>query len=294
MPVIGEGKHVVIEDILFATDFSEASAAALTWAKALAKHYESNLRVVHVLKPDAEAETAMVSRKLEDLQSELSAEEIPSRAEVLHGRFVGNEIAKYGQQHRPGLIVVGTTGARKLERLLLGSTAESVLRHTRCPVVTVGPMVAPLPDTKLAMRRILFATDFNAWSAISALYALSVAAEHGSHISLCYVNPGPRTNTDAEMKLQAKFREELRSMVPEETMDWCTPEFVVERGDPADQIVHLARSRSADLIVLGEHPASGVSTHLPPGIAFRVIAAAPCPVLTIRSPRSSSWATVVI
>jgi nucleotide-binding universal stress UspA family protein len=54
-------------------------------------------------------------------------------------------------------------------------------------------------------------------------------------------------------------------------------------GDPSSQIVRTARSLRADMIVLGTHGRRGVSRFLLGSVAERVIATAPCPVLTVRA-----------
>jgi nucleotide-binding universal stress UspA family protein len=54
-------------------------------------------------------------------------------------------------------------------------------------------------------------------------------------------------------------------------------------GDPSAQIVRTARSTRADLIVIGTHGRRGVSKFLLGSVAERVIATAPCPVLTVRT-----------
>ena len=54
-------------------------------------------------------------------------------------------------------------------------------------------------------------------------------------------------------------------------------------GDPSLQIVRTARSARADVIVIGTHGRRGVSRFLLGSVAERVVATAPCPVLTVRA-----------
>lgn len=53
-------------------------------------------------------------------------------------------------------------------------------------------------------------------------------------------------------------------------------------GDPAEQIVRAARTKHADLIVLGTHGRTGLNRFFVGSVAQRVIASAPCPVVTVR------------
>jgi len=71
-------------------------------------------------------------------------------------------------------------------------------------------------------------------------------------------------------------------MAPEDIQSKCKAGYIVEYGNASDEILELAKKQSADLIILGAHPASAIVTHFAFGIAFRVIAGATCPVLTIR------------
>jgi len=70
---------------------------------------------------------------------------------------------------------------------------------------------------------------------------------------------------------------------------WCQPEAVVEYGNPAAEILEVAKQRGADLIVLGVRDANkrmGAATHLEWSTAHKVVAQATCPVLTVRGQRA--------
>jgi nucleotide-binding universal stress UspA family protein len=58
---------------------------------------------------------------------------------------------------------------------------------------------------------------------------------------------------------------------------------LLEPGGPADRIVRIARSRRADVIVMGTHGRTGITRAVIGSVAARVIAAAPCPVITVRA-----------
>jgi nucleotide-binding universal stress UspA family protein len=80
---------------------------------------------------------------------------------------------------RMDLIVMGTHGAAGIERLLIGSVAEKVLRRAACPVITV-PRLAPDPAGGITLGTILCAIDFSPSSALALRYASSFAERaHG-------------------------------------------------------------------------------------------------------------------
>ena len=65
------------------------------------------------------------------------------------------------EKQKTDLIVMGTHGRKGVSRALLGSTAEEIFRKASCPVLTVGPHVSQNTERRLAMKQILFATDFS-------------------------------------------------------------------------------------------------------------------------------------
>ena len=77
----------------------------------------------------------------------------------------------------------------------------------------------------------------------------------------------------------------LRTLVPEDAEFWRDPRYFVERGVASDKILEVAERIPASLIVLGVSKPTGVpgaATHLGIGLAHKVVAAAACPVLTVR------------
>jgi nucleotide-binding universal stress UspA family protein len=147
-----------IQKILVATDFSEASVAAVHQAAELAEIFGARITVMHVVEdplgytgqlylPEAEA----VRKSLTDaarmqLDKVLTTEEVARWRGSLQLRtgtpYV--EIVRLAEDHGVDLIVVGTHGRGALSHMLLGSVAEKVVRNATCPVLTV-PQAKPAP-----------------------------------------------------------------------------------------------------------------------------------------------------
>src|SRR5579864_1685821 len=213
MAVIEE-KHVTLEvskataislgNVLFATDFSDTSEAALPYAAAISRRFGSTLHTAHVISEanlllmtggvdyvsmgtiyeDAHTEA---KERIEEVTARL--EGIPNRAYVRHGQ-VWKNLAEIIAENEIDLIVVGTHGRTGLGKLLLGSVAEDILRHAWCPVLTVGPKVegrAKLPafpakgrdlaPPELEIRQILYTTNFSRNSLGVAPLAIGLAEE---------------------------------------------------------------------------------------------------------------------
>lgn len=144
--------------ILCPIDFSDASSAALRYAEDLASKSGSELIIAHAFsRPatwDSQGQTEPSDRSLRDRFHAVSCN-VPFR-HVMHAGPPGPVICWLAQENDCDLIIMGTHGRTGLKHLLLGSTAEYVLQHARCPVLSVRqrasdeprlsePIVMPIP-----------------------------------------------------------------------------------------------------------------------------------------------------
>jgi nucleotide-binding universal stress UspA family protein len=312
MKVLELSSHtgISLKNVLFATDFSEASEAAFPYAAAISRRYDSQLHVAHIVSPASyiipsqpgdpitldsihEAALADVRQRMETLASHL--EPFPHHAHVREGE-VWESLSAIVRAHEIDLLVVGTHGRTGVEKLLLGSKAEEILRLAPCPVLTVGPKIAgraklpiiegdgkELTPVEISVRQIVYATDFSRESLAAAPFATSLAQEFQAKLTLLHViqkfDDIGRRPRPIDIALQR-----LEKLVPEEASLWCSPKPSVQLGPPAGCILKEALESKADLIVLGVKSAEGqlgAATHLPWATAHKVIAQAHCPVLTI-------------
>lgn len=301
---------ISVKNVLFATDFSATSEAAMPYAAAICRRFGSTLHTVHVLSDasllmmtggvdyvsmstiyeDARGETEF---KLDQISDRLQG--IPHRDYVRHGQ-VWKSLAEIIGENQIDLVVLGTHGRSGLGKLLLGSVAEDILRHAPCPVLTVGPKVsgrAKLPGfptqgrdispVELELRQILFATNLAPYSRFVAQAAVSLAEEFRARLTLLHVIED-YTHVASRRGLMEDRVCRLHSLVPHDATLQYVPETVLEFGLAAERILKVAADREADIIVLGARAsAQAGSTHLPWSTAHQVIAQAHCPVLTVRS-----------
>jgi nucleotide-binding universal stress UspA family protein len=137
---------IALRQILLPTDFSEASTAALTYARAFAGIFQASLHILHVVE-DVYAAWEAVPFILEDIEkgaklqldallTKAEQEQFRSQSVVCRGSpFV--EIVRYAREHEIDLIVMGTHGRGPIAHMLMGSVAEKVVRKAPCPVLTV-------------------------------------------------------------------------------------------------------------------------------------------------------------
>jgi len=298
-----------VKNVLFATDFSPTSEAALPYAAAVCRRFGSTLHLAHVLSDagllmmtggvdyvsmgtlydDAHSEA---KEKLEQVSLRLGG--VPHRCYVRHGA-VWKNLAGIVEENHVDMIVVGTHGRTGLGKLLLGSVAEDILRHAGCPVLTVGPKIsghARIPALQgnahdvapadLDLRQIIFATNFAPNAARAAAGAVSLAEEFHARLTLLHVLEHYTELGSEPAPIEDSLRRLLNLIPPNSTLHYA-PERTIEFGTPSEQILKVAAQQDADLIVLGARSNVEVgTTHLPWSTTHHVLAQAHCPVLTVR------------
>ena len=135
-----------MQSIVVATDFSETSQAALELGTTLALDSGARLLIVHVESPEIMYGGEELDLLMQPVESPVAKHlleqvlptnpSVPYEHHLLTGSASG-EIVRFATEHHADLIVVGTHGRSGPLRLLLGSVAQSVVRHAPCPVLTV-------------------------------------------------------------------------------------------------------------------------------------------------------------
>ncbi len=193
-------------------------------------------------------------------------------------------LAAMSEKHEINLIVVGTHGRRGVEKLLLGSVAEEILRRAQKPVLMVGPESSVAAETEARPPRILYATDFSQESEPAMHYACGLAKEYGSALFFLHVAEDVwKEPLSTRMQAADFFR--MRMQEQHWVLDeGSVPEFRVEFGPPAESILEIAGKLQIGLIVLGVRGSAypRVAAHLPGPTAYDVVSHARCPVLVIR------------
>lgn len=138
--------------ILFATDYSEASQHALQYGSWLAKCTAGRLYIVHVSEREPypvgelfDEEPKPNTEEIDRLKSVVPEDaSVPYEHHVLYGEPGSAEVTKpakvivdFANKENVEMIVLGTHGRSGFGRMLMGSVAESVVRHAHCPVITV-------------------------------------------------------------------------------------------------------------------------------------------------------------
>ena len=299
----------MIKRILFATDFSRWARRAEDYACALACSWRASLTVLSVAEfpPELNPDYYVNQQYLADLLKNASSQlvNLKGRAErqgiavttrVATG-IPSEEVITAARGEDSDLIVVGTRGKTGLAHILLGSTAERVIRGAPCPVMAVRTGPSDNEDEgslsrPVRLERILVPVDFSDCSLDALEYAAMVAQQGKASLMLLHVlepvsygldfTLGQSKARHAEAETWTKRLEELASSHQHPNMP---VEFQLRGGVPTDSILDSAETLPCDLIVMGTHGLRGISHTISGSVAEAVLRKAHCPVIAVRSSR---------
>lgn len=132
------------QNILLPTDGSERSREAIDPALPIASQFDATIHALSVaemvqqkdqLRADAKEEA---ERALDEVETQVTGENIDVTRAIRTG-MPGEEILQYVDQNDVDMIIMGTQGKTGLNRVLLGSIAEKIIRESPVPVMTVRP-----------------------------------------------------------------------------------------------------------------------------------------------------------
>ena len=297
-----------LKSLLATTDFSDASLAGVRCAVALAKELGTALTLLHVVEPPSriggleavplartETEVAALARaQLDRLAAHERVGDVRLTASVRTGKPY-HEITAAAGDGAADLIVIATHGRTGLQRALLGSTAERVVRHAPCPVLTVPATAQPGKGAGQAapfqIRRLVVPLDFSPLAQAALPWASFLAARFGAELILLHVVEkfpidyllGREVTADSLARLRVQGAARLKELAADlGKTTGLKVSAVVRDGTPFTEICAAGRELNADLIVLTTHGYTGLKQVWLGSTAERVVRHAPCSVLTVR------------
>ena len=291
-----------LKSILCPIDFSNFSAAAYQYALSLAEYYKARIVALHVVElwkyPFAdyaaqEADYAKFSGALNEggavqLQrfvKEYSATGFQPEL-VVHLGNAPNCILSFAQKANIEVIVMGTHGRRGVDRLVLGSTTDRVMRRAACPVLIVSDpshrASSTGPDGHHRLSRILYCTDFSNNSERARGYAISLAEEYGAELTLLHVAERVPDVARAQAIIASRTQE-LDKLVYETERKNLNVRLAVRFGKPYEEIVRHATETQASLIIMTTRGGEAVDRAVFGSTTYRAIQLGPCPVLAVHT-----------
>jgi nucleotide-binding universal stress UspA family protein len=296
-----------VRRILASTDFSDESLAGVRYAVRLAERLGAAVDLLHVVESrprmagmeaiewtGGESDVTRLARvQLRKLATRMGRNELNITSLVRLG-IPFHEITSAARERGADLVVIATHGYTGARRVLLGSTAERVVRHATCAVLTVraggterrtGKRLLP------RLKKIIVPIDFSSISQRAFPFATLFAERFGAEIILLHVVEKLPVNVllggalmnetvtplmkQASTDLEAMVRRLNRSSI-------VSISAAVRDGTPFREICDLAKVANAGMIVLTTHGYTGLKHVWLGSTAERVVRHAPCPVLAVR------------
>jgi nucleotide-binding universal stress UspA family protein len=294
----------LIESILCPVDFSEFSVYAYEYAQSLAWHYKAKLLLQYIMYspkpidfwniyPDAYEEScrkdrADAERQLHEFVNRNTKTEIRQRSivqECSQEGSVTDLILSLAQSQAVNLIVMGTQELRGLDRLMMGSVTEKVLRQARCPVLAVRKpahhVINSVRDPEpIHLRRMLLCVDFSDLSCHAAEHAFSMAKEYGAELILLHVLGEAPRSADLQSATE-KVVKQLEECIAPKVRDACIVKAMVRIGKPYQEITQLALEEQTDLMIMGVRGRGSLHAAVFGSTTYRVIQLGAAPVLAV-------------
>jgi nucleotide-binding universal stress UspA family protein len=281
----------LVERILLATDFSPEASDAQETAAFVARQFDSEILILHVMPENVEASAAERSRveekvteRLQRAAERLRAQGVEKVETLLRGGIDYDQIDHVADDRDVNVIVVGAGRTVEGGQFYLGDTAGRLRRKASRPVWVVKP------GGSSTIGKVLCPVDFSEASARALRNAIHLARRfQGELIILTVIQSlssyyDERLDLDEpqDMAMQTRLREFERFLRDFDLHDvrWRQE---LRRGKPHREILRLAREADVDLLVMGSVGRTGVSRLLIGGVARKVAQQMPCSIVTVRS-----------
>jgi len=290
-----------LDRLLVAHDFSSVSDRALRYGLDLAARTGAALHVLHaeVLHdggdpPDPAVDWASLRADRGDT-SDLSAAALDAVSVVEATRrdvSPAPAVLRYAEEEEIDLILLGTHGRRGPSRILLGSVAETVVRHADRPVLTVrgadgNEHTAPVGP----LDRILVPVDFSDYARTATaaewagLYDARLEVLHVVEEDLppAFYVGGVQSIYDVEPDLDEKVEARLRDFVSDTVGTADAVGLHVRTGSAPSEIAEFVDSHGIDLVALSTHGRTGLERFFLGSVTEKVVRHVRCPVLTVKA-----------
>ena len=280
-----------MQTILVPFDFSEEAENAFNFAQQLASKTGGKLKLVHIVEmPTTQSFSTMGEMNLDSAQlNQVYMIELVEKRkrqlqeiEELHQNkpyqfktkiAFGNPYAGISTEItdiKADLVIMGSKGSSGLEELLIGSNTEKVVRHAKCPVITVKQ-----PIHADQIKKIIFASDFSEDNRIVIQHIKALQELLGAELSLVKINTPNffETSKDSRLKIEEFITAHGLSN---------THAVIYNSTSEEEGIIEYAEETKADMIALATHGRTGFMHLLSGSIAEDVVNHAKRPVWTMK------------
>ncbi|MBN8585153.1 MAG: universal stress protein [Ignavibacteria bacterium] len=279
-----------MKKILVPTDFSEPSYYGLDTAAEIAKKTRAEIHIFNacevsnyyyaadplVISPPASIMIEGINdnlkkaanKKLSAIRARksLAGLKVTTSCEVTSN--VHNSIIEYGNKIKTDIVVMGSHGAGNITEVILGSTAERVVRFSLKPV-----LVIPVKPSKGLFKRIVFASDFSEEAYGMFPFVKDIAKISSAEIHLLKINTMDQfSKTRDDMELINKFSKKFGGKY----ITALYNDYMKEEG-----ILNYTREVKADLIAIGTHGKKGLRRFFSEDVSEGIVRLSHIPILIV-------------
>lgn len=273
-----------MKKILVPTDFSNEAEHALKVAAQLAKRYNSEIYLLHLLEipvqqvdtlnvqsdfPEAMFFMRLAHQKFEDIMASDYLEGITVHETVDFNQNFA-EVSNVAKEKGADLIVMGSHGSSGFKEMFIGSNAEKVVRTSEIPVLVIKNH-----HENFEINDFVFASDFKNDNQETYKQAAKLARMFGAKIHLLLVN------TASNFQTTIKAHDRIQDFISEDTFENYTINIyndeTVEKG-----ILNFSREIKADLIGISTHGRQGIAHFFNSSISEDLVNHAKRPVMTFK------------
>jgi nucleotide-binding universal stress UspA family protein len=280
------------EVVLVATDMGESADEAVREAHEWASRAGAELVACFVIPrtirdesafPPAYSDDSVALLELERRAAQVVRDRVSAltrRAErefkvLVDGGRTDLAIVRVADEVKASLVVVGNRRSSELDRLLLGSISERVVRYASCSVLVAR--------SHRRTDQILAAIDMSDAALRVVADAARIAARKKASLSVLYCRDPPEAESSSSKRkgrrIGTRMAERIRELLAREKL---RGQLEVLDGDPREAIVRRAGQIGAELIVVGTRGRSGLARIMAGSVAETVARTANCPVLSLR------------
>jgi universal stress protein E len=282
-----------LKKILLPMDFSGASMKVVDTACMVAKTYQSEIMLLHVIPEIAGSPVAMDALQRSALE-QLSQVEAAIAAKlvgpVLKSVVAGSpfdQIIRHADAHDVNVILMGNGSKGAGDKYQLGVTAEKVIRKSSRPVWVVKE------GTPATVDSIVCPVDFSPAAARALRNAVNLGHTFGAKLTiltvienLSNVYPGrPLIDPEAQGSYALDQEREFERFGSDFDFSGLSWKKIVLHGVPHEEILRFARQAECRLMVLGSEGRTGLAKILLGSVAEKVVRELPCSVITVKAER---------
>ncbi|MCF1421664.1 universal stress protein [Mangrovimonas futianensis] len=273
-----------MKKILVPTDFSNEAEHALKVAAQLAKRYDSEIYLLHLLEipvqqvdtlnvqsdfPEAMFFMKLAHQKFEDIMSSPYLDGITVHETVDFNQNFA-EVSNVAKEKGADLIVMGSHGSSGFKEMFIGSNAEKVVRTSEIPVLVIKNQ-----HDSFEVNDFVFASDFKNDNKETYKQATKLARMFDAKIHLLLVN------TASNFQTTIKAHDRIHDFISEDTFENYTINIyndeTIEKG-----ILNFSREIKADLIGISTHGRQGIAHFFNSSISEDLVNHAKRPVMTFK------------